>query len=242
MSRQTGASIGLQLRSPLGDKIEQVIRIRFSASNNESEYEAILAELELAATLYAGKLLVQSDSQLVVRQMNEEFESRDPRMVKYVLRVKQRLSSFPIWKLEHVPKDYNERADALASIAASLPLTETILLPIYYWPTLLIGSLQINQVDENTPSWMDPISLYLSTGRLPTKRDKAHKLQTQSTRFSLVNGQLYKRSLGGPYLKCLTLEQSQYVLAKLHEGICGKHPDGKTLAHRAHTQGTIGQP
>ena len=41
-SRQTGASIGLQLKSPSGDKIEQAIRLRFSASNNESEYEAIL--------------------------------------------------------------------------------------------------------------------------------------------------------------------------------------------------------
>ena len=36
---------------------------------------------------------------------------------------------------------------------------------------------------------------------------------------------------------CLTPEQGQYVLAKLHEGICGNHPGGRTLAHRAHTQG-----
>ena len=108
--------------------------------------------------------------------MNEEFESRDPRMVKDVLRVKQRLSNFPVWKLEHVPKDCNEKADALASVAASLPLNETILLPIYYQPTSSINSPKIKQVDENTPSWMDPISLYLSTGQLPTERDKAHKL------------------------------------------------------------------
>ena len=36
---------------------------------------------------------------------------------------------------------------------------------------------------------------------------------------------------------CLTPEQGQYVLAELHEGICGNHPGGRTLAHRAHTQG-----
>ena len=36
---------------------------------------------------------------------------------------------------------------------------------------------------------------------------------------------------------CLTLEQGQYVLVELHEGICGNHPGGRTLAHRAHTQG-----
>ena len=38
-------------------------------------------------------------------------------------------------------------------------------------------------------------------------------------------------------MMCLTPEQDQYVLAELHEGICGNHPGGRTLAHRVHTQG-----
>ena len=84
---------------------------------------------------------------------------------------------------------------------------------------------------------MDPITLYLTIGKLPTERDKAHKLQIQAARFSLIDGQLFKRSLGDPYLKCLTPEQSQYVLAELYEGICGNHLSGITLAHQAHTQG-----
>ena len=52
-----------------------------------------------------------------------------------------------------------------------------------------------------------------------------------------MDGQLYKWSLGGLYLKCLTPEQGQYVLAELHEGIFENHPGWRTLAHRAHTQG-----
>ena len=143
-SRQIGASIGLQLKSPSGDKIEQAIRLGFNAFNNESEYKAIIAELELAIALSAGKLLVQSDSQLVVEQVNEKFESRDPRMVKYVSRVKQLLSSFPVWKLEHIPRDSNEKANASASVAASLPITETIFMPIYYQPVSSIASPQVN--------------------------------------------------------------------------------------------------
>ena len=108
---------------------------------------------------------------------------------------------------------------------------------IYYQSDSSIVPPQINQVDESPPSWMDPISLYLSTGQLPSERDKAQKLQVQSAIFSLVDGQLFKRSVGTPYLKCLTVEQSQYVLAELHEGICRNHPGSRTLAHRAHTQG-----
>ena len=74
-SRKTGAGIGLQLKSPTGEKIERAIYLGFSASNNELGYEAILAGIELAATVSIEKLLIQSDSQLVVRQVNAEYES-----------------------------------------------------------------------------------------------------------------------------------------------------------------------
>ena len=95
----------------------------FSASNNESKYKAILTGIELTATISADKLIIQSDSQLVVGQVNAEYESRDPRMAKCVTLVKQRLASFLAWKLEHVSRACNERADALAAVAASLPIT-----------------------------------------------------------------------------------------------------------------------
>ena len=77
-SRKTGVSIGLQLKPLAGEKIEQVICLGFSISNNESEYEAILAEIELAAIVSTNKLLIQSDYQLVVGKLNVEYESRDP--------------------------------------------------------------------------------------------------------------------------------------------------------------------
>ena len=155
-------------------------------------------------------------------------------MAKYASLVKQKLSTLTTWKLEHIPRDSNERVDALAAVAASFPITETIYLPIYYQPGSSILHTQVSQVEEPPPSWMDPIRLYIATGELLDDRSKAHKVQIQSVRFSLVDGQLYKRYLGGPYLKCLTPEQGQYVLAKLHEGIFGNHSRGRTLSHRDH--------
>ena len=125
----------------------------------------------------------------------------------------------------------------MAAVAALLPITETVFLPIYYQTDSSILRAQVNQVEEVPPSWIDPIRLYIATGELPNDRDKAHKVLVQSVRFSMIDGQLYKRSLGGSYLMCLTPEQGQYVLAKLHEGICENHPRGRTLAHLAHTQG-----
>ena len=229
-SKQTGVGIGLQLTSLTGERVDQAVRLGFRATNNESEYKAMMAGLELALALGADSLSIQRDSQLVVGQVNAEFESRDPRMTKYVYLIKQKLNTLSTWKLEHVPRDCNERADALATVATSFPISETVFLPIYYQPDSSILGAHINQIKEVPPSWMDPIRLYIATGELTNDRGKAHKIQIQSARFSLVDGQLYKRSLGRPYLKCLTPEQGQYVLAELHKGICGNHPEGKNTS------------
>ena len=48
-------------------------------------------------------------------------------MVKYVSLVKQRLNGFSTWKLDHVTRDCNDKAEALASVATSLPITETVM-------------------------------------------------------------------------------------------------------------------
>ena len=135
----------------------------------------------------ANNLLIQSDSQLVVGQVNAEFESREPQMAKYASLVKQRLSTLLAWKLEHVPRDCNERADALADVAASLPIKETIYLPIYYQPASSILHTQVSQIEETPSSWMDPIRLYIAMGELPNDRSRAHKIQIQSARFFLVD-------------------------------------------------------
>ena len=131
-SQQTGVGIGLQLKSLSGDKIKQAIRLGFSTLDNESEYEAILAGIELAAAISTDKIIIQSDSQLVLGQVNAKYMSRIPRMANYVTLVKQRLGSFSAWKLEHIARDCNAKTDALAVVAVSLLITETILLPIYY--------------------------------------------------------------------------------------------------------------
>ena len=206
-SRQSGAGIDLQLTSPTGERIEQAVRLGFDASNNESEYEALIVGVELALAVGAGNLLIRSNSQLVVGKVNAEFEFREPRMAKYVSLVRQKLSTFSTWKLEHVPRDRNERVDALAAVTAYFPVREMIYLPIYYKPDSFILHTQISQIKEAPPSWMDPIRLYITIGELPDDRIRAHKIQIQSARFSIIDGQLYKRSLDGPYLKCLTPEQ-----------------------------------
>ena len=133
-SRQTRVGVDLQLKAPIGEKIEQAIRLDFPTSNNETEYEAILTGIDLTKSVSSEKLIICSDSQLVVGQVNGEYETRDQRMVKYASLVKQRLESFVAWKLEHILRDLNEKVDTLVAVAASFPIKEIIFLTVYLQP------------------------------------------------------------------------------------------------------------
>ena len=175
--RQLGAQLGLQLKAPTGEIID--IRLNFTASNNETEYEAIIAGIDLAISVSSEKIIIRSDSQLVVGQVNGKYETRDQCITKYVSLVNLQLGSFIAWRLEHVLRDSNEKADALAVVAASLPIKEMMLLPVYYEPESSITTTRVSEIDEACLSWMTRIVRCLSSGELPDNRVEAHKIQVQ---------------------------------------------------------------
>ena len=61
-SPQTGVGVGLQLKTPTRERTEQAIRLDFPASNNEAEYAAILAGIDLPISVSSEKIIIQSDS------------------------------------------------------------------------------------------------------------------------------------------------------------------------------------
>ena len=116
---------------------------------------------------------------------------RDQRMVRYVSLVKQRLGSFAAWKLEHIPRNLNEKTDALAAVVTYIPINEMVFLLVYYQPASSITTDQLSQIDKACPSWLTPIIHYLSLGELSDNRVEAYKIKVQVARFSFVNKQLY---------------------------------------------------
>ncbi|KAK1584217.1 hypothetical protein Q3G72_030878 [Acer saccharum] len=111
-----GSELGLVLKSPQRDILEQSIHCGFHATNNEAEYEALIAGLDLAKSLDVKNIQVLSDSQLVVRQMNGTYEAKDQRMSAYLIKAKQLQSTFDEFSVEQIPRSENARVDALASL------------------------------------------------------------------------------------------------------------------------------
>ena len=98
-------------------------------------------------------------------------------MARYMGLVKQRPGNFATWKLEHIPRDSNERAYALAVVATSILIKEIVFLPIYYQTTSSIATDRVSQVDKTSSSWLTPILHYLSSRELLNNKAEAHKVQ-----------------------------------------------------------------
>lgn len=141
------------------------------------------------------------------------------------------------WQVKRIPNEKNGKADVLVRVVTTLLITESIMLPVNVQPTPSIASEQVHDIAHTDIGWMQHIINYLRTGEAPKDGKQAHKLRVQAVRFTLINDQLYMRSFGGPYLKCLIDSEAQYVLAELHEGICDNHPGERTLAQQAYSQG-----
>ena len=85
---------------------------------------------------------------------------------------------------------------------------------------------------------MDPIIQFLGKDVLPEDKLETEKIRRKAPRFWLSEDQkLYKRSFSGPYLLCIHLKASELLLEELHEGICGSHIGGRSIAHRAIIKG-----
>ena len=181
-----------------------------------------------------------SYSKLVVGQVKGELEARDERMQGYLGQVRHLQSEFESFSLLHVPRSGNTHADSLATFAtfSVQTLPRVILIENLCKPMEVKGKMvHLHQVRVG-PSWMNPIVLFLKEDILPEDKSEADKIRRKAPRFWLSEDQkLYQRFFSRPYLLCIHPEVSELLLEELHEGIYGSHTGGRSLSHRAITQG-----
>src|SRR5688572_22956909 len=108
MKARVGA--GLVFVSPLGVCMRYMIRLHFPASNNVSEYEALLSGLRIAIELGIRRLDIRGDSQLVVEQVMKEWRCHDRKMAVYFNEVRKLEDKFDGLELNHVTRCFNKVA------------------------------------------------------------------------------------------------------------------------------------
>ena len=162
-SNQRGSGVGLVLISPEKLTIEKSLRLGFSATNNEAEYEALLEGMSMVQRMGGNAVKMFSDSRLVVGQVKGKLEARDERMKGYLSQVRHLQLGFESFTLLHVPRSGNAHVDSLATLVTSSAqsLPRVILIEDLCKPMEVKGqAVYVHQIRVGS-SWMDFIVLYL---------------------------------------------------------------------------------
>ena len=146
--------------------IEHSLALSFPTSNNQTEYNALLAGLMLAEDLGAREVQVLTDFQLVASQVRGEYQAKNDRMKK-----------FDWAEIKHIPCEQNTRADILSKLVSikkkggnKSVIQESLSHLSIEKPTT---SPEVNAIGDNS-CWMTPVFNYLTKGELPADQKEAN--------------------------------------------------------------------
>ena len=192
-SNEGGFGADLILVSPEGHRLHCALKFDFKASNNEAEYEALIAGLKLAKEMRVESLNVYSNSQLVVCQVINEYQAHGEKMVAYLRKAKDLLSVLSSFKIQQVPRERNTQADALARLASTknFELLEVIPVEFLNTPNIMPTELQstINNI-TSADTWMTLIIQYLKNTHVLEDKKQGKLLRLKAAKYILYDGQL----------------------------------------------------
>ncbi|XP_042416022.1 uncharacterized protein LOC122005152 [Zingiber officinale] len=196
------SGVGVLVISPQGDILQVAVRLNFRATNNEAEYEALLAGLQAARHVGAVRVIIYSDSQLVTQQVTGNFIINGDKLQMYQEAYEKMKAEFAEVTVTKIPRAENQRADELAKMAKA------------------------------TMDWRAPVISYLRQGILPSNPEESRLVRRQAHAYVMIGDQLYKRSFSQPLLKCLSREEADQALREIHLGCCDNHVGGRTLSRK----------
>jgi hypothetical protein len=85
--------------------------------------------------------------------------------------------------------------------------------------------------------WQDKYLALIDRGELPLDRSKARRVARMAKSFTLVDGELYKRTALGVLQRCIPIPQGHELLRNIHTDVCGHHAAPRTLVGNAFRQG-----
>ncbi|KAK1666332.1 hypothetical protein QYE76_054491 [Lolium multiflorum] len=220
--RLEGAGEGVILISPEGDKLKYVLRMTFpNASNNEAEYEALIHGMKMAKACGATRLKIFGDSQLVAQQVMNQCDAVNDSMVAYKEMYNELEKLFDGCEVNHISRLSNDEADVLANIGSqclAIPpgvfweeITERSTKPKKSTKKeknekpsgAAKEALEEEEEEEEEEQalvlmvqipWMQAYISYILRKIIPDDPVEARRVIRRSKAFTVIKGELYKRS------------------------------------------------
>ena len=111
------AAIGAVIKDGQGRVLGKISRRIGRTTNNQAEYQAVIAALEEAVRLGVAGVVIKSDSELVVEQINGRYRVKNPALKPLHQRVRELQSLFQSFAIASIPRRQNTEADRLSNAA-----------------------------------------------------------------------------------------------------------------------------
>ncbi|XP_019096180.1 PREDICTED: uncharacterized protein LOC109130727 [Camelina sativa] len=233
-SLQLSSGVGIRLTSPTREILEQSFQLRFQATNNVTDYEALIAGLKLADGMGIKR----------IREFASQFSGDEFELIK-------------------IPRGDNAPADALAALASNSDPNFRRVIPIESIDTPSIKEarpatcLALHQPNEIRTTWKTATSKWdfeppseddktdwgveicasLADDDMPTDKWAKRLLKTKAAHYTLIKEHLLRWTASGALLLCLHGKGTERVMTETHEGARGNHSGGRALALRIKKHG-----
>jgi hypothetical protein len=100
-----------------------------------------------------------------------------------------------------------------------------------------LASSPVMVVLPSNPPWAEPYLEYPTTKKLPEDEVQKRQIERRAKAYTIIDGQLYKRSTSGVFMKCISQVDGIEILREIHEGECGHHAAARSLVAKAFRHG-----
>ena len=130
-------------------------------------------------------------------QIKGEYQAKEPLLQRYLAKVKESLLGLSKFEIKHIPREEKSRADLLSKLAStkSSSTLKSVVEEVLPSPCAI---LQVESED-----WRTPIVDYITKGSIPDDSREAKRLVQKASRYTVIEGQLFRRGLFTHLLKCI---------------------------------------
>ncbi|XP_049387208.1 uncharacterized protein LOC125851463 [Solanum stenotomum] len=191
--------------------------------------------LNMTIDLGVQELIVLGDSDLLIRQAQGEWKTRDLKLLPYKQCVEDLSKRFRSIEFRYIPIIYNELADTLATLASMLPYPgNTCITPLEIQLRDQHGYCNTLEVESDCEPWYLHIKNFLQTGKCPehANGDQKRTIRHLTSGFFLGGEILYKRTPDLNLLRCVDVENAEKIMNGIYAGVCGSHMNGYVLVKK----------
>jgi hypothetical protein len=167
-------------------------------------------------------------------------------MAAYRDEVDEMAKSFLGYDIKHVRREDNMAADTLSKLGSShKAVPPGVFLEHLRVPSVKmvdpenpeLASSPVMAVLPSNPPWAEPYLEYLTNKQLPEDEVQKRQIERRAKAYTIIDGQLYKRSTSGVFMKCISQVDRIEILREIHEGECGHHAAARSLVAKAFRHG-----